>query len=330
MSIRLFRNALALSIFLGPSAQAEPLAAGHCKFLGGIHSPHQARQLPDYFNKITPENAGKWGVVEATRDQMDWSGLDAAYAMAQQHALPFQMHVLIWGNQQPEWIENLPAEEQRAEIEEWFAAVAARYPRLDYVEVVNEPLHDPPAKDDDGGGNYLAALGGEGESGWEWVLQSFRLARQHFPHSKLLINDYSITNTPGDAQRYRALIDLLRAEHLLDGIGVQGHAFATTANVPMSVHRAALDLLAETGLPLYVTELDIDGPTDATQLADYERIFPLFWEHPAVAGVTLWGYRPGLWRQQEQAFLIDAEGRERPALTWLRGYLRGGRGRSCR
>ena len=49
----------------------------------------------------------------------------------------------------------------------------------------------------------------------------------------------------------------------------------------MSVHSANLDLLASTGLPIYVTELDIDGPTDEVQLQDYQRIFPVFWEHPA-------------------------------------------------
>jgi len=93
--------------------------------------------------------------------------------------------------------------------------------------------------------------------------------------------------------------------------------------VPMSVHKANLDLLGETGLPIYVTELDIDGPTDEQQLKDYQRIFPVFWEHPAVKGVTLWGFRPGLWRQKEKAYLVRKDGSERPALKWLREYVGG-------
>ena len=44
------------------------------------------------------------------------------------------------------------------EIQEWFAAVAARYPDIDFIDVVNEPLHDPP--DGPGNGNYIDALGG--------------------------------------------------------------------------------------------------------------------------------------------------------------------------
>ena len=60
------------------------------------------------------------------------------------------MHTLVWGNQQPGWIEALPPAEQLTEIEEWFAAVAARYPDIDFIDVVNEPLHDPPDGEGDG------------------------------------------------------------------------------------------------------------------------------------------------------------------------------------
>ena len=49
----------------------------------------------------------------------------------------------------------------------------------------------------------------------------------------------------------------------------------------------------------------------------------MFWEHPAVQGVTLWGFRPGLWRDNQRAYLVRKDGSERPALMWLRGYVRG-------
>jgi PKD repeat protein len=85
--------------------------------------------------------------------------------------------------------------------------------------------------------------------------------------------------------------------------------------------KGILDGYQATGLPVYVTELDIDGQTDQIQLDEYKRIFPVFWEHPGVAGVTLWGYRPGHWRTAQGAFLATAEGCERPALVWLREYI---------
>ncbi|AKN99231.1 beta-1,4-xylanase [Xanthomonas oryzae pv. oryzicola] len=252
---------------------------------------------------------GKWrqmGQCGSDARPDDWSTLDAAYRFAQANGMPFQMHVMMWGNQQPEWIKSLRAVEQRREIARWFATVAQRYPDIALLEVVNEPLNDPPSKADTGGGNYL---------------QAFRLARQHVPHTKRMINDYSITNSAQATQKYLQILRLLQREHLLDAIGVQKRAFETTPNVAMSVHRDNLDALAATCLPIYITEFDLDGPTDTQQLADYQRVFPLFWERPAMHGITLWGFRPGMWRDKEAAYLIRADGTERPALTWLRDYV---------
>ena len=299
-----------------------PIATGQSKFLGSAYSAAQATSFTAYWNQVTPENGGKWGSVEATRDAMNWADLDTAYNVAKANNFPFKMHTLIWGNQQPTWIESLPPEEQLAEIEEWFSAVAERYPDMEFIDVVNEPLHDPPNQTGNGGGNYIDALGGSGASGWDWVLTAFRMARAHFPNAKLLINEYSVTNNSTDMQRYIEIVKLLQAEHLIDAVGVQGHAFETRPNVPMETQSANLNLLAGTGLPIYISELDIDGPTDEVQLADYQRIFPLFWEHPAVKGITLWGFRPGHWRTAQGAYLVLDNGAERPAMVWLQDYVK--------
>ncbi len=298
-----------------------PLATGKPKFLGGVYSVPQRPNFTAYWNQVTPENSGKWGSVESVRDVMNWTELDEAYNLAKTNGFPFRFHVLIWGNQQPAWIESLPPAEQLEEIKEWFAAVAERYPAIDFIEVVNEPTNDPPNQPGNGGGNYLEALGGNGATGWDWVLNSFRLARQYFPATtKLMINDYNVENNPVNAQRYMTIINLLKAENLIDIVGMQGHAFST--RIPSADLKANLDFIASAGLPIQITELDIDGPTDQVQLDDYKRIFPVFWEHPSVMGITLWGYRPGHWRTAQGAFLALDNGAEKPALVWLKGYVR--------
>ena len=55
----------------------------------------------NYFNQVTPENTGKWGSVEATRNVMNRTKLDSAYALAQREGYPFKMHTLIWGSSSP-------------------------------------------------------------------------------------------------------------------------------------------------------------------------------------------------------------------------------------
>ncbi len=292
-----------------------PLATGKCKYLGSAYSEYQALYFERLWNQVIPENGGKWGSVEVDRDVMNWDALDSAYYLAKNNNFPFNLHVLLWGNQQPTWIETLTTQEQREEIEEWFDTLAARYDDIDVVQVVNEPLHAPP--NSIGHGNYIDALGGTGSTGWDWIIEAFTLARNYFPESELMINDYSIVNNQSTAQNYIQIIELLQAEDLIDAIGIQGHAFSTGAAA--SEMKANLDLLAETGLPVYVTEMDIAGATDDTQLSEYQRIFPVFWEHPAVKGITLWGYRPGLWISNAQ--LLNADGSERPAMTWLIDYV---------
>ncbi|AFN75321.1 xylanase [Melioribacter roseus P3M-2] len=296
-------------IWMGP-----PIASKQPKFLGSAYSTAQAPNFAAYWNAVTPENAGKWGSVESARDQMNWGGLDAAYNLAKENGFKFIYHVLVWGQQQPGWINNLQPDEQLEEIREWFQAVADRYPDIDYLQVVNEPLpNHAPAQ-------YRNALGGEGSTGWDWVINAFKMAREIFPSkTKLMINDYNIINSSANTSAYLKLIRLLQAENLIDVIGVQGHAFSL--NTAVSVIKKNLDSLASTGLKIQVTELDIDGMTDERQLQDYQRIFPVLWEHPAVEGITLWGWRPGLWRNEQKAYLVDANGTERPALVWLRNYL---------
>ncbi|MCB0277787.1 MAG: endo-1,4-beta-xylanase, partial [Calditrichaeota bacterium] len=306
----------------GGGTEQDPLATGHSKWLGCAYSAAQAPQFENYWNQVTPENAGKWGSVEPSRDAMNWGGMDQAYNFAKNNGFPIRYHVLIWGNQQPSWIENLSETEQLAEIEEFFQAVANRYPDIDYLEVVNEPLHDPP--DGRGNGNYINALGGYNNlygTGHDWIIRAFELARQYFPDStKLMINDYSIINDNNATTQYLNIINSLVSRDLIDGIGVQGHAFSTRGSVNTMVSN--LTRLGNTGLPIQICEMDIDGQTDAVQLADYQRLIPPIWEHPAVEGITLWGWRPGLWRNDQRAFLIDENGDERPALVWLREYLR--------
>jgi hypothetical protein len=110
---------------------------------------------------------------------------------------------------------------------------------------------------------------------------------------------------------------------LIDGIGIQGHYFefkGSGYSYSVSTLKSNLDRLAAKGLPIYITEFDINEPVDSVQLASYKTYFPMFWEHPAVKGITLWGYVDGeTW--QGDANLLDSRNAERPALKWLRTYI---------
>lgn len=298
------------------------LAAGKSKFLGSVWSGTSAfnKDFEFYWNGMWHGNNGKWGVVEGTRDAMDWAVLDEGYDFAKAHGVFFNFHVLLWGSQQPAWISSLEPAEQLAEIREWFEAVAARYPAIDALQVVNEPLNAPP-DGTDGHADYVNALGGTGATGFDWILEAFRLAREVFPGTPLMINEYNIEGDSALANRYVAIIQALQAEGLIDLVGLQGHAFSTKY-ASASQLAANLEKIAATGLPIMITEMEVDGHDDFVQLTEYQRIFPIYWEHPSVIGINLSGHI-GNWRADQGAVLVNANFTERLALQWLRDYVAG-------
>lgn len=296
------------------------LAFGKSKFLGSVWSTNSAnnKDFEFYWNGMWHGNGGKWGSVEGTRDVMNWANLDEGYNYAKANGVKFNFHVLLWGAQQPGWINNLSQVEQLEEIHEWMAAVANRYPDIDYLQVVNEPINAPP----DGIGthaDYMDALGGEGETGFDWILEAFRIAKEYFPDTSLMINEYSVEGDYQKSDQYVEIIEALQAEDLIDLIGLQGHAFSTSYPSVADME-TILDKIAATGLPIMLTEMEIDGHDDFVQLEEYKRVFPIYWEHPSVIGINISGHI-GNWRYDQGAYLVNDNFSERLALKWLRTYV---------
>jgi len=317
------------SIDTGTVYKGPPLAGGQAKFLGNAYGDFPDTVFAHYWTQLTPGNAGKFGSVAISADttKWNWSGLDAEYNYAINNQLIFKDHTLIWGQQQPSWISSLDSATQASYIETWIRNVGQRYPEIDMVDVVNEPLtgHNPP---DGGSGraNYKNALGGNGTTGWDWVINSFKLARKYLPNAKLLINDYGIINDNTATTSYLQVINLLKDRGLVDGIGVQGHRFELES-ADTNTMKSNLDRLAATGLPVYISELDLGNlsnygtPNDNQQLQLYMKIFPILWRHPGVKGITLWGYLEGqMW--QSTCYLVRSDGTARPALLWLAQYVK--------
>lgn len=303
---------------------AQPLAKGKDKFLGCGTSSFLYRDLDHYWNQVTPGNDGKWGSVSFVRGQYNWSELDKIYTYAINRGLLYKHHVLVWGSQQPSWIAGLDSANQRAEVENWIRLVGQRYPLMSFVDVVNEPFHTPLP-------SYKNALGGDGATGWDWVITAFQLARQYCaPGVKLILNEYNVLHSNTVTTNYLALIKLLQDRGLIDGIGVQGHYFEFRSDMASSntyvwdiaTIKANLNRLTSTGLPVYMTEFDIDEPIDANQLAQYKIYFPIFWSNPGVKGITLWGYiQNDVWTAHPHTYVLLANGTERPALQWLRTFV---------
>ena len=274
-------------------------------FVGNITTNGAVRSdFLQYWDQITPENEGKWGSVEATRDVYNWSGLDRAYNFAMANNIPFKQHTFIWGNQSPSWINSLSASEQVAEIVEGIRDYCARYPNTAMIDVVNEatPGHAPAA--------YA-----QNAFGSNWIIRSFQLARQYCPNAILILNDYNVLSW--DTNAFIQMATPAVNAGVVDALGAQGHGLEGQS---LSSIQSKLNQVAALGLPIYISEYDVARTNDQEQLQIMQTQFPLFYTHPSVAGITLWGYVVGsTW--VEGSGLIHSNGTQRPAMTWLMNYL---------
>lgn len=300
------------------------LSAKKGKYLANIIYKNIRSDFNAYWNGVTSENGCKWGEIESTRDVMNWADADKAYNHAKDNHLVFRYHVLAWGSQYPSWIESLDPADFQAEMEEYMAAVAVRYPLIDQVEVLNENMYlNTWNKEEHAAGTpyFRAGLGGPGETGFDWAIWLFEKARHYFPNAKLVINDFELETNSAGRNEILDLVEVLRDRGLIDCFGTQAHHF-NVDGISASNLQSALNAMAKSGLPIYVTELDLKGKpaSEANQLKSYQTSFPVYWNHPAVAGISLWGYVEGsTW--SSGTGILNRDGSERLAMTWLKSYM---------
>ena len=282
------------------SSVASSVAPAAKKFIGNITTSGAVRSdFTRYWNQITPENESKWASVEGTRDVYNWAPVDRIYAYARANNIPVKAHTFVWGAQSPSWINNLSATETAAEIEEWIRDYCARYPDTAMIDVVNEAVvgHQPAAYAQKAFGN-------------NWIQRVFQLARQYCPNAILILNDYNNIRW-----QHEQFITLAKAQgNYIDAVGLQAHELKgmTAAQVKTAID----NIWNQVGKPIYISEYDIGDTNDQVQLQNFQAHFPVFWDHPHVKGITIWGYVNGrTWI--EGSGLIQENGTPRPAMTWL-------------
>ncbi len=312
----LYLTLLAVCFF--PTSGKAQLSSNKDKFLGNITTGYQVDYGKESFhslwNQITPENETKWSSIEGSaRGQFNWGGADKCADYAKKYGFPFKFHTLIWGGQYPNWMNNLSTKEQYKAIIEWFDAVKKHYPNLEIIDVVNEALpgHNPAP--------YKAALGGDGKTGWDWIIKAFELAHERWPDAILVYNDFNTFQWNTD--QFIELVRIIRdAGAPIDAYGCQSHDL-TDCN--FETFKSSMDRIQNTlKMPMYSTEYDIGTYDDKLQEQRYMEQIPYMWEADYCAGITLWGYIYGhTWTTNGNSGIIR-DGVDRPAMEWLRKYMK--------
>lgn len=316
--VRMSVCALTLVACLVPMKVHAQLSSNPDKFLGNITTRYQMDAgggVEPYYklwNQVTPENESKWGSVEGTRGSFNW-GCDTPFNYAKKYGFTYKFHAFVWGAQYPNWFSNsLSINERYNAIVTWFNAIKNKYPTLPLIDVVNEAvgMHQQ--------GNPLMkeSLGGGGKTGYDWLIRAFEMAYERYPDAILIYNDYNTFQH--DTNNYLELVRTLRDFGApIDAYGNQSH---DVDDISVKNLKSSMKTLNDgLKMPMYITELDINVADDNAQKKQYENIFPIMWEAEQCAGVTIWGYIHGATWVANSGIIKN--GKDRPAMTWLREYM---------
>lgn len=319
---QIFRKSIVCAAFIGlfsNSASAQ-LSSNPDKFLGNITTGWPGDMdtdgfiFSDYWNQVTHENGTKWATVEGRRGKYDWRAADVAANYAKEHGFPFKFHTLVWGSQYPDWVNNLTPEERYEAIVAWMDETKSHYPDLTIIDVVNEAIsgHQPNTP------IIKEALGGDGKTGYDWIIKAFEMAHERWPDAILIYNDFNTFQWNTD--QFIDLVSTIRdAGAPIDAYGCQSHDLTDCS---LSTFKSSMQKLQDAlKMPMYITEYDIGTADDNAQLKQYQDQIPLMWEADYCAGITLWGWIYGkTWVTDGNSGLIKNK-IERPALEWLREYM---------
>lgn len=323
---------------------------GKCKgkYLGNIVAYSVPSNYTALWNQTTSENGSKWGSCDRGNGVYNFTNSDLAYNTAKNSGGLFKFHALVWGAQAPAYLQNADANTIMVAIRAWFQAVQAHYAPmggLDLIDVLNEPVNTPINREI---ANLKAGLTlgyqsepanqGDLNNPYGWAIWPFQLARKYFPNAQLLINEFNIEMNWNNCRA--SYITMIKAivnapnltdgqKNIIDGVGLQAHGIEnlTAANFKKCID----DIWNGTGLPIHITEIDIVAdPNEELQRSQFAALLPVAWEHPHVAGITLWGYIQGsTWRPGNgvsgtggtDSGIQYSNLTDRPAMTWLKQYF---------
>jgi GH35 family endo-1,4-beta-xylanase len=194
----------------------------------------------------------KWYSTEKIQGHENYTIPDAMLKFAKENGISVRGHNILWDNirQQPHWVLSLSPDELREAAAKRMNSVVSRYKgQLIAWDVVNENLHF----------NFFENKLGENASG------VYYSAAYHLdPNTKMFMNEYNTIEYNNDKvaspANYMKKLKQIQQFPGTDGIslaiGLQCHFGNGKPNT--AYMRSGLDLLATTGLPIWLTETSVD------------------------------------------------------------------------
>ena len=256
------------------------------------------RHISELFNHVVNENDLKWPCWEADNGRpFSRAQSLAALRWLKENDYSIKGHCLVW----PSWewtpkrlkaLANDPGALRAAVESHIDDLVSAAGPWVDEWDVINEPWNN----------NDLLKVLGDGA-----MIEWFRRARARAPAARLYLNDFGIlaagglTDTAHQAHFERTIRFLLEGGAPLTGLGMQSH-FGENVTPPETLWKI-LDRFAAFGLPIQITEFDVNSNDEDFQAAYLRDFMTAIFAHESVIGFVMWGFWEGAhWRPDAALF----------------------------
>lgn len=254
------------------------------------------KTLSDNFNYAVHENALKWYDCEREQGKVDYSHADSIWEICKKLNIPMRGHCIFWEKEEfvMPWLKKLNNDELHAAVISRAKSVTEHFKgRIEEFDLNNEMIH----------GDFFRRRLGYGivnEMAWA--------AKFGNPDASLCVNDYGIVDIGYNVYAYLIQIkNFLETGVPIGGIGCQAHASASFPVItPPEVVQKNLDELAKFNLPIKMTETNFIFDDEKTQAEQLNKLFPIYFAHPAVEGILFWGFWAGAhWKPKSALWRND-------------------------
>ena len=310
--------------------------------MGNIVSPYDWKKpetmemYKHHYNAVTAENAMKPVYISSAPGVYNFEWPDKIVNWANENGIAMIGHTFIWHGQSAPWLNMnedgspLPRAQAKANMEAFIKEYAGRYSgKIHSWDVINEAFIDSFKGEFSGnwrdylrreteneravGRWFLAYANGadeaRGESGADFVFDSFYFARKYDPKAILYYNEYN-EEFPHKREAIAQMVEQINEQWknhpeydnrlLIEGIGMQSHHNHLATSIPQI--RIALERFAETGAKIAITEMDFtfgseeapanplnseDNAKQAQMYADLFKLYMDFSQH--IERITIWG-----------------------------------------
>lgn len=293
----------------GTEKTLKELASDHGIRIGGyydyeLRSSTHDRIFAQEFNVMTAGTFWTDGSYQ-NRSEYDFSEMDAKVDWGQEHNMELHGHILVWYNDIPDWLEATRLSDVEAIMNEHIDAVVGRYAgKITVWDVVNEAVNDD--------GTLRQNHKWEAAMGDDYIRKAFVRAQAADPTAVLRYNEYDIESNEDKFEGVKALLLSLKNQ------GAPVHALGWQLHLKPSSFDAAtllarMNEIADLGFDNYITELDVELPTDANE-ADYEdqkqtykTVIETFLAARNQKTLVFWGLRDGspYWLTEGHPLLFD-------------------------